>query len=96
MIVHVGSDGRYTAHVEEPKKIGASVSSPFVMGGGVEVEALAIDANGIYIAPDGKAYTPVTVNVPLGAPLRSVTVVFDFAQFLNNVSWETSAEEKVD
>lgn len=33
-------------------------------GGGVEVESLSVTANSTYTAPSGKAYSPVTVNVP--------------------------------
>lgn len=33
-------------------------------GGGVEVEALSVTQNDTYTAPEGKAYSPVTVNVP--------------------------------
>ena len=33
-------------------------------GGGVTVEALTVTANDTYTAPSGKAYSPVTVNVP--------------------------------
>lgn len=32
--------------------------------GGVEVESLPVTVNGTYTAPEGKAYSPVTVNVP--------------------------------
>jgi len=35
-------------------------------GGGVDVEALSVTANGTYTAPTGKAYSPVTVNVSGG------------------------------
>lgn len=33
-------------------------------GGDITVESLSVTANGIYSAPSGKAYSPVTVNVP--------------------------------
>lgn len=32
-------------------------------GGDVTVEGISISANGRYVAPSGKAYTPVVVNV---------------------------------
>lgn len=35
-------------------------------GGGVSVEAFAVSANGVYTAPSGVAYSPVTVTVPMG------------------------------
>lgn len=37
-----------------------------VSGGEVDVEALNVTANGTYTADTGKAYNPVTVNVPTG------------------------------
>ena len=36
-------------------------------GSGVVAEPLAVTENGVYTAPSGKAYSPVTVNVPSGA-----------------------------
>ena len=33
-------------------------------GGGIVAEPLAVTENGVYTAPSGKAYSPVTVNVP--------------------------------
>lgn len=33
-------------------------------GSGVTVEPLSVTENGTYTAPEGKAYSPVTVNVP--------------------------------
>lgn len=33
-------------------------------GGDITVESKSIDANGTYTAPEGKAYSPVTVSVP--------------------------------
>lgn len=38
-------------------------------GGGVTVEPLSVFDNGIYTAPTGKAYSPVTVGVPQGIPI---------------------------
>lgn len=35
--------------------------------GGIIAEPLAVTENGVYTAPSGKAYSPVTVNVPSGA-----------------------------
>lgn len=35
-------------------------------GGGVTVEPLSVTENDVYTAPSGKAYSPVTVNVPTG------------------------------
>lgn len=38
-------------------------------GGDITTEELEVTENGTYTAPDGKAYTPVTVNVPVGEPV---------------------------
>ena len=35
-------------------------------GGDITVESLPVTENGTYTAPSGKAYSPVTVNVPSG------------------------------
>ena len=35
-------------------------------GGGIIAEPLVVTENGTYTAPSGKAYSPVTVNVPSG------------------------------
>lgn len=35
-------------------------------GGSIVAEPLAVTENGVYTAPSGKAYSPVTVNVPSG------------------------------
>lgn len=39
-----------------------------ISGGGVIVEPLSVTVNDVYTAPAGKAYSPVTVNVPGGGP----------------------------
>lgn len=36
-------------------------------GGDVTIETLSVTENGTYTAPTGKAYSPVTVNVPTGS-----------------------------
>lgn len=41
--------------------------------GGISTQSLSVTANGIYRAPSGKAYTPVTVNVPQ-TEVESLTV----------------------
>lgn len=49
---------------------------------GPQVEALSVPANGVYTAPTGKAYSPVTVNVPSGetpeAELKDVNFYDDW------------------
>ena len=42
----------------------ATVTLSNILSGGVTVEPLSVTANGTYTAPTGKAYSPVTVNVP--------------------------------
>lgn len=53
---------------------------PASSGGDIEVEALAVTENGTYIAPEGKAYSPVNVNVAGGGgssdfSIAEVTIV---------------------
>lgn len=38
-------------------------------GGGIVAEPLVVTENGVYTAPSGKAYSPVTVNVPSATDL---------------------------
>lgn len=47
--------------------------------GYVETEELAISENGTYTAPEGKAYSPVTVNVSGGGGggIQEATITFD-------------------
>lgn len=40
------------------------------VSGGIVAEPLAVTENGVYTAPSGKAYSPVTVNVPSGGAFR--------------------------
>lgn len=50
-------------------------------GSSIDVESLTITQNGIYTAPTGKAYSPVTVSVSSSAPnLSSLTVTPTEAQ----------------
>ena len=44
-------------------------------GGDITVEALSVTANGTYTAESGKAYSPVTVNVPSDFSIAHVTFV---------------------
>ena len=47
-------------------------------GSGITVEPITITQNGTTVAPDGKAYSPVTVNVPLSAvSVKMETVLTD-------------------
>lgn len=55
-----GSSDTYT-----PPQMAAAIAA-IPTGGSVTVEPLSVTANGTYIAPMGKAYSPVTVNVSGG------------------------------
>lgn len=94
MIVHVDPNPDYIARITNDETVHAKVEwrSPGVKN--VTVEPLNVTENGLYTAPLGKAYNPVNVNVQGGgAPLRSVTVVFDFWQFADSAAWSAHAEE---
>lgn len=52
-------------------------------GSSVTVEPVTIKANGVTTAPDGTAYSPVTVNVPLGN--WGIAVCFDSGDTDGNV-----------
>lgn len=51
-------------------------------GGDITVEALTVTENGTYTAEEGKAYSPVTVNVPgfLGTSDATITLSFTFPE----------------
>ena len=44
--------------------IGIDIAARAQGGAGATVEPLSVTANGTYTAPEGTAYSPVTVNVP--------------------------------
>ena len=62
--------------------------------GNVDVEALTINANGVYTAPEGVAYSPVTVSVQSGAPRAEQTSVFELYNL--GMTWPCEAEEYVE
>lgn len=43
-------------------------------GGGVTVNPLSVTENGEYTAPDGEAYSPVTVNVPQPSGTKQISI----------------------
>ena len=45
-------------------------------GGDITVEPLSVTANGTYTAPSGKAYTPISVNVPMPVVLVRLSAVY--------------------
>ena len=62
-------------------------------GGGVTVEALAVDANGTYTAPSGKAYSPVTVNVSGGGGQEVPEKDVNFIDYDGTVLYSYTAQE---
>lgn len=66
-----GSSDTYT-----PPQMAAAIGA-IPTGGDVTVEALSVTQNGTYIAPTGKAYSPVTVNVSGGGSVYAfVRVIY--------------------
>ena len=51
--------------------IGYSAVDVAVPGSEITAEPLSVTENGTYTAPTGKAYSPVTINVPTGTPRSS-------------------------
>lgn len=43
-------------------------------GGEITTQSLSVTENGTYRAPSGKAYTPVTVNVPQPSGTKQITI----------------------
>lgn len=84
-----GSSDTYT-----PPQMAAAIAA-IPTGGGVDVEALSVTANGTYTAPTGKAYSPVTVNVSGGGgfPYGSAIGKCVFANL--GLTWSGSAKERV-
>lgn len=64
MIVHVDPNPGYTAHVKNDETVHANVNWHSPGQPDHNVEPLSVTNNGTYTAPQGKAYSPVTVNVP--------------------------------
>ena len=60
----------YTA----PSHIKITVHPHSAGGSGVTVEPITITENGVYEAPRGTAYSPVTVNVPQATTIFKVTI----------------------
>lgn len=65
-------------------------------GGNVDVEALAVDANGTYTAPSGKAYSPVTVDVAPDLMTKSVTENGTYQAASDNVDGYSSVTVDVE
>lgn len=52
----------------------ADVIAAIPSGGGVTTQPLSVAQNGTYTAPSGKAYSPVTVNVPQPSGTKNITI----------------------
>ena len=70
-----GSDGTQLEQMQVvfPEETSGLITVSADVGGAVSVESISITENGTYEAPDGKAYSPVEVNVPY-PPYFSVPV----------------------
>lgn len=66
------------------------------IGGGssVTVEALSATENKTYTAPEGKAYSPVTVNVPTGPVLGSLLNVLNASD--EDMTFTVTASDDID
>jgi len=62
-------------------------------GGNVDVEALAVDQNGTYTAPEGTAYSPVTVNVSGGGGQEVPEKDVNFIDYDGTVLYSYTAQE---
>lgn len=62
-------------------------------GGDIEVEAATFTENGTFTAPEGKAYSPVIVNVPTGGSGFPATLIntLTMAEDVNAVQFEWTA-----
>lgn len=63
-------------------------------GSSVTVESLTATENKTYTAPEGKAYSPVTVNVPTGPVLGSLLMVENVSE--SEVEFTVTASDDVD
>lgn len=59
-------------------------------GGDVTVESLSVTENGIYEAPTGKAYSPVTVNVPSSVKLCAYYENDDGGSYYGKSFWSVT------
>ena len=64
------SDVIKTTGFPVPEDMEGKTFAECVSGESIVAEPLAVTENGVYTAPSGKAYSPVTVNVPSGSAFR--------------------------
>lgn len=77
-----------------PEDMEGKTFAEVVEGGGsgdITVEALTATENKVYTAPEGKAYSPVTVNVPSGEPLY----IYHYEQGGDSLLCEASSFENI-
>lgn len=60
-------------------------------GGDINIETLTVTENGTVVAPAGKAYGTVIVNVPARTPRGSGTSAYDVGAFLSDYDWRGAA-----
>lgn len=64
------SDVIKTTGFPVPEDMEGKTFAEVIEGGRIIAEPLAVTENGVYTAPSGKAYSPVTVNVPSVSAFR--------------------------
>ena len=60
---------------------------------GATVESLTVTSNGTYVAPEGKAYSPVVVEVPSGSEFPHSEPDSTYSLSSLGIPWTTSVEE---
>lgn len=61
------------------------------VSGDIDIETLTVTENGTVVAPTGKAYGTVIVDVPARTPRSSGTSVYDIGAFLSDYDWRGAA-----
>ena len=61
------------------------------VSGDIDIETLTVTENGTVVAPAGKAYGTVIVNVPARTPRGSGTSAYDIGAFLSDYDWRGAA-----
>lgn len=61
------------------------------VSGDIDIETLTVTENGTVVAPAGKAYGTVIVDVPARTPRGSGTSAYDIGAFLSDYDWRGAA-----